>query len=131
MRKPAHPELYDVTDPVSFTGTRCRSCGTVFFPPLLIGCEVCGARDDQLDDAQFAARGCIHASAMVHMHRGRGTEAPFTVAEVVLDDGPVVRALMATDAEPVVGDRVEAAWFVTKIDDEGNEIVEPRFDVVG
>lgn len=129
MRLPAHPGLYSVEDPVSLNGTRCRQCGTAFFPPLRIGCEVCGAPDDQLDDVHLTARGRIHASATVHMHRGRGTEAPFTVAEVVLDDGPVVRALMASNDEVDVGARVEAAWFVTTTDDDGNEIVEPRFAV--
>ena len=131
MRLPAHPGLYEVDDLVALSGTRCRACGTTFFPPLHIGCEVCGAPDDQLEDAKLAARGRIHASATVHLHRGRGTEAPFTVAEVVLDDGPIVRALMSTNVEAAVGARVEASWFVTKTDDDGNEFVEPRFDEVG
>lgn len=130
MRLPAHPGLYAVDDePVTLAGTRCRDCLTAFFPPLHIGCEVCGAPDDRLDDASLPARGRLHASATVHLHRGRGIEAPFTIAEVVLDDGPVVRALI--DGEDLaVGRLVEAKWVVTRIDDDGNEIVEPRFEVV-
>ena len=126
MRKPAHPGLYDVDDAIALSGTRCRACGTAFFPPLRIGCEVCGAAD--LADVKLAARGSIHGSATVHLHHGRGIEAPFTVAEIVLDDGPVIRALMVTDGELPVGARVAAKWFVTKVDDDGNEVVEPRFE---
>jgi uncharacterized protein len=127
MRKPAHPGLYEVDETVSLSGTRCRACGTAFFPPLRIGCEVCGAPDDELVGVKLAAQGRIHGSATVHLHHGRGIEAPFTVAEIVLDDGPVIRALMATDGELPVGARVAATWFATKVDDDGNEVVEPRF----
>jgi hypothetical protein len=131
MRKPAHPGLYEVTEdsPITLNGTRCRQCGTAFFPPLHIGCEVCGAPDEELTDEPLAARGAVHASATVHFHRGRGIEAPFTVAEVLLDAGPVVRGLVIGDELPV-GQRVEAKWVVTRQDDDGNDLVEPRFEAV-
>jgi uncharacterized OB-fold protein len=126
MRVPAHPGLYDVNgSPPGLKGSRCRSCGTTFFPPLAIGCEVCGSPD--LDDANLAARGRLHSFATVHRHRGSDIEAPFTMAEIILEDGPVIRATMTTNDGFAIGDVVEAEWVVNAVDDAGHEVVEPRF----
>jgi uncharacterized OB-fold protein len=126
VRKAAHPGLYDASaDAPAFAGTRCGECGATFFPPLKIGCEVCGSVD--LRDVTLTASGSLHSSATVHRHRGDDIEAPFTVGEIVLDDGPVIRATMLSNHAAVIGDAVEAQWFVTKVDDSGDETVEPRF----
>jgi uncharacterized OB-fold protein len=131
MRQAAHPGLYDVEGDVpSLLGTRCNGCGTTFFPALGIGCEVCGAGDSSLQPITLSATGVLHSIATVHLHQGHDIEAPFAIAEIQLDDGPLIRATMR---EPLglesIGQRVGAGWFTLRADEEGHEVVEPRFDV--
>ena len=121
MPVPAHPGLYEVTtSPPQLNGTRCGGCGATFFPPLAIGCEVCGSTD--LGQVTLAARGRLHSFATVHRHRGADIEAPFTVGEVILDDGPIVRVTMVGNDGFAIGDPVQAEWAVL-----GDDKVEPRF----
>ncbi|MFT3855503.1 MAG: zinc ribbon domain-containing protein [Ilumatobacteraceae bacterium] len=125
MAVAAHRGLYDVDAAVPvLRGTRCGSCGAVFFPPLGIGCAACGSTE--LADAELAAEGDLHSFATVHLYRGKDVEAPFTVGEIVLAGGPVIRAMLTSD-DIAIGDRVVAEWAVTGVDDDGAEIVEPRF----
>ncbi|WP_236008755.1 hypothetical protein [Actinomadura physcomitrii] len=94
---------------------------------MAIGCEACGASEAQLRPTPLAARGTIHALAQVHLHHGR-PPAPFTIAEIQLDAGPLIRATLARDEEdPQITDSVSAIWIVTGTGDDGNEIVEPAF----
>jgi uncharacterized protein len=126
MRVAAHPDLYDPTaaEP-RLTGTRCDSCGRVCFPPLAVGCELCGAGPDSLQLMDLAARGTLYSYAVVHVHHG-DLEAPFVIGEVQLHDGPVVRVMMA-DAPVSIGDPVQAQWTTIAVDENGNEVVEPWF----
>ena len=95
---------------------------------MTVGCEVCGAPEDQLANTPIAAAGTVHSVATVHLHRGKDIEAPFTMAEVKLDDGPLIRATLLEVVEfDAIGRRVEAQWVQTHTDDEGAAIVEPRF----
>lgn len=94
---------------------------------------MCGALDDRLAAITIAAAGTLHSVATVHLHQGKDIEAPFTMAEVKLDDGPLIRATLLEaigDGESdvdAIGQRVEAQWVQTRTDDEGDTIVEPRF----
>lgn len=129
MRVAAHRGLYDPDRSVPvLAGTRCLACDQVFFPPVALGCPACGADERQLAAADLAATGTVYSLATVHRHRGRDIEAPFVMGEIQLDDGPLIRATMAV-AEPAVaiGQRVAATWVVQRTDDEGREVVEPRF----
>jgi uncharacterized protein len=129
MRVAAHRGLYRPDDPEQvLIGTRCGACESPFFPPLLIGCAVCGATEDHLAAADLAARGTLHSIATVHRHRGRDIEAPFAVGEIQLDGGPLIRCTMAVgEADVSIGDTVAAQWVVVGQDDDGNDVVEPRF----
>jgi len=129
MKKAAHPGLYDPGDErPMLRGTRCDGCGTTFFPPLGIGCEVCGATPERLVSVAIAATGVLHSVATVHLHMGSDVSAPFGVAEVQLDDGPLIRGMLAELLElGAIGRRVEARWGVVHTDGEGDEVVEPRF----
>lgn len=73
-------------------GVRCTACGEVAFPPQRYGCERCGS--SALADAELAAQGVVLGSSQVHIHAQPEPTVPFTVAEVRLDAGPVVRALL-------------------------------------
>lgn len=127
MRTAVHPGLYDVAaDHPTLSGTRCAECGRVYFPPLAIGCEACGAPEQQLRPIPVAAHGTIHSLAEVHLHQGK-SPVPFTITEIQLDDGPLIRALLARDEHQArIGDTVSAVWAVTEGQD-GDELVEPVF----
>lgn len=129
MKVALHPGLYDPgRSSPELNGTRCEDCGSTFFPPLNIGCEKCGAGSDRLNDVTLKAGGVLHSVATVHLHRDKDIEAPFTVAEVRLDGGPLIRSVMKGPAGVAdIGRRVTAGWVVTRINDDGNEVVEPRF----
>lgn len=127
--KAAQPGLYDPGDAQPrLAATTCGACGTVSFPAMTVGCEVCGAPEEQLTGTPIAAAGTLHSVATVHLHRGKDIEASFTMAEVKLDDGPLIRATLLELVEvDAIGRRVEAQWVQTHTDDEGVTIVEPRF----
>jgi uncharacterized protein len=125
----AHPGLYDPARPQPvLNGSRCSSCGRVYFPPVGIGCPDCGAAADRLTPTELAATGTLYSVATVHRHRGRDIEAPFAMGEIQLDAGPLIRCTMAV-AEPElrIGQPVVARWVVQRTDDDGNQVVEPRF----
>jgi len=130
MRVAAHTGLYDVTgDRPVLQGTRCASCGTTFFPALSLGCEVCGAT--QLEAIALEATGVLHSVATVHLYQGHDIEAPFAIGEIQLDAGPLIRGTMADLVErDAIGTRVAASWATLRADDDGNDVVEPRFGLV-
>jgi hypothetical protein len=99
----------------------------VYFPPLTIGCEACGATAEYLIPIPVGASGTVHSLAQVHVHRGQ-PPAPFTIAEIRLDDGPLIRGTLGGDADRIrIGDAVRAIWAVVAAQDDGDEVVEPAF----
>lgn len=126
------PGLYDPgSDVPGLQGTRCDGCGRRFFPPLSIGCEVCGS--EALVPEALATTGVVHSNARVHLHSGQDIQGPFTIVEVRLDDGPLVRGVLEgtqADAPDLVDRRVAAHWASVGADDAGNERVEPRFHLI-
>jgi uncharacterized OB-fold protein len=132
MRIAAQQSLYDLdSDPPTLRGTRCEACNSTFFPPLAIGCQVCGATADRLVDARIAATGVLHSVATVHRYDYTDFTEPFAVCEVQLDDGPLIRALLTEILEiDAIGRRVEARWIIARTDSAGNHVVEPRFALI-
>ena len=121
-------DLYSDAAEPTLNGVRCRACGYVFFPPQCYGCEVCGAGEEQLESKSLAGHGKLSSFATVHLHQGKGIEAPFTVGVIVLDDGPAIRAVLTdkTDAGLKIGDSMRAV-LVAAADDEGALVNELRF----
>jgi uncharacterized protein len=128
VRTAANPRLYDPdSDVPALYGAECGHCGRVYFPPIGIGCEMCGATGDALTPTVLATVGTVYALAEVHLHHG-SPPAPFTIAEIVLDAGPLVRAMVHPDAAGLqVGSRVVGSWYVTEVSESGTETVEPAF----
>lgn len=125
MRVAAQPGLYDPSaDVPTLAGSRCSSCGGTFFPPIAIGCEICGATEDSLSAIELAATGVVHSFATVHLHAGE-MAAPFTIGEIQLAAGPLIRATLEGSA--TIGARVAAVWSITKVDGNGDDVVEPTF----
>ncbi len=126
MATASQPELYEVDAAVpALKGTRCDVCGSTSFPPMTIGCATCGS--DALVSVPLVAAGELYSFATVHLHRAKDIEVPFTIGEISLDDGPLIRAVMTTNDGFAIGDRVVAEWVVVGADDAGTDIVEPRF----
>lgn len=90
-------------------GGKCR-CGNIFFPMQRFGCEACGRQGDDLSEVKLSGRGTLHTFAQVHLHARPYPKVPFTVLEIALDDGPLVRALFdqPTEADLRRGDRMVA-----------------------
>lgn len=129
MRTAAHSRLYDaMPDTPILNGVVCVRCGQVYFPPLGIGCEICGAPEDQLAARPLGTAGVVFALADVHLSRG-DTPTPFAIAEIVLDDGPLIRAMIHPESAPVrIGDRVRGRWNVRGHDANGTQVAEPAFE---
>ena len=50
------------------------------------------------------------------------------MAEIVLDDGPLIRGLLTeVIEEDVIEARVAGEWVVTGQDEDGKDVLEPRF----
>jgi uncharacterized protein len=128
VRIAAHPGLYDpTTDAPSLTGSRCRACGRVAFPAITIGCDQCGAEESSLESVALGSSGTLYSFATVFLHQG-DLDPPFTIGEVQLDAGPLIRVTMASvEPEPSIGETVHAIWHVAKTDEQGDEVVEPVF----
>ncbi|MFI4935502.1 MAG: Zn-ribbon domain-containing OB-fold protein [Caulobacterales bacterium] len=113
--EPGHPALL---------GGVC-ACGYVFFPLQQFGCERCGGQD--LRPRTLSGAGRLLASARVHLHAGKGREAPFTVGAIKLDDGPIVRTLIeAEEAGLHPGTRM-VTLLSPVVDAEGAPRVDLRF----
>lgn len=109
-RRPAVPGLYSIDDGDSppLEGRRCLDCGYLFFPPHGFGCEACGALPERVERAALEGAGVLRSLAVVHRHGGGGIEAPFTVGEIALDAGPMVRAVLTGSEALAIGDRVRS-----------------------
>ncbi len=84
--------------------TRCAACGKVMFPPQDYGCTGCGAFGAALSRVGLAAKGTLLSFAVVRVHEKHPT--PFTLADVELGGGPIVRAEYESDRAPGIGDRL-------------------------
>ena len=128
MRIAAHPGLYDpTTDAPSLTGSRCTMCSRVAFPAIAIGCDQCGAQESSLETVALGSSGTLYSFATVFLHQGN-LEPPFTVGEVQLDAGPLIRVTMASvEPELSIGETVHAIWHVTRTDEHGDDVIEPVF----
>jgi len=113
-RDPGHPALL---------GGECGACGYVFFPLQAYGCERCGSV--VLEPAVLTGAGRLLASARVHIHPGKGREAPFTVGSVALDDGPIVRTLVEDGGAALHPSARVVTTLVPVADAQG----EPRLDL--
>lgn len=125
------PALYDEAEDGSvwLKGGAC-SCGHVFFPLQTFGCEACGGHGEALSPRRLEGVGEVIASATVHLHAGRGREAPFNVCVVKLRGGPVIRSLGVEGAglaQP--GQTVRAVLALAGGKDPGETVRDLRFAV--
>lgn len=110
-------------------GGRCR-CGHVFFPMQTYGCERCGRHGDALTPQALSTHGTLLASAVVHLHADKNRPAPFTIVKVALDDGPVVRTLLADDSGAVALGQRMTAKLVPVQQADGETVLDLRFTAI-
>ena len=106
----AEPGLFELTPsgtPVLY-GVRCAACEFVMHPEQHLGCERCGAFGDELERMELSGRGTVNTSAVVYRHPVEDLAPPFVIAEIRLDEGPLVRGVLAADAPPAPQVRVRA-----------------------
>ncbi|MEQ9640756.1 MAG: zinc ribbon domain-containing protein [Alphaproteobacteria bacterium] len=97
-------------DPAVLVGRKCVACGRVHFPPQDYGCEGCGAHGDDFPEVEIGGAGRIKGVAALHRHDLAGVPKPAYIAEIELDDGPALEAILDADdgAGMTAGDRVSA-----------------------
>jgi len=114
-------------------GSRCRSCGTPYFPKSAV-CHnpACGA--SQVEDAEFGPRGTLWSCAIQNYPppapaRFDKPYVPYAMGVVDLDDGlRVLGRMCGEDPRGMqVGAKVELVLDTLCHDDEGNEIVTWKF----
>jgi uncharacterized OB-fold protein len=79
-----------------------------------------------MDECRLSPYGRVHTFTIIHQTpKGSVMEAPYAIAQVQLDDGPIVStALAGAPLDAVrVGMRVEMALHDVKRDDAGNRVV--------
>lgn len=85
-------------------GRHCAACGTDSFPPQDYGCVVCGAHGDTFEARSLPSEGTLLTFTAVQVHE---TEpVPFSLGDVELDCGPIVRGKLAANVAPQIGVRV-------------------------
>ncbi|MEM2093719.1 MAG: Zn-ribbon domain-containing OB-fold protein [Candidatus Bathyarchaeia archaeon] len=100
-----YKELYNLK------GSRCETCGNVFFPARDI-CPNC-RREGKITPAEFSGKGSIYAHTVIRAPpKGFEYLAPYSVAIVQLDEGPrIISQIVDCDPEKVhIGMRVEACF---------------------
>jgi hypothetical protein len=74
----------------------------------------------------LVAAGVLYSVATVHHYSGKDIAVPFTMAEVLLDDGPLIRATLVEEVgTSSIGARMHGEWVEVASD----EMFELRFSV--
>lgn len=87
---------------------QCRECHRYFFYPTY-HCPHCGGADPEW--RVVSGRGRVHVSTVVESHPG-GSDAPFVVALIELEEGPIMMSNVITD-DPyglAIGDPVQVSF---------------------
>ncbi|MGB2894954.1 MAG: Zn-ribbon domain-containing OB-fold protein [Anaerolineales bacterium] len=102
----------------ALVGEVCPHCAAKIFPPRDI-CPDCG--DEAKDLYQFSGRGKVYSyTTLYNAPAGHEEQAPYTVAMVQLEEGPLVTAQLTdiAEKEPEVGMPVE--MVTRKLGSEGD-----------
>jgi uncharacterized OB-fold protein len=94
------------TQRYTLTGEKCPHCGHYIFPPRDV-CPDCAAQARTL--YQFSGKGEIYSYTTIQdAPAGYEEQAPYVLAIIKLDEGPLVTAQLTDVDGPVeIGDRVE------------------------
>jgi uncharacterized OB-fold protein len=90
------------------SGRTCKQCELLTIPGEPFACERCGALRVEHVDTECDSTGRVRAIAVVHRHARKEPATPFTVVEVELDAGPVIRTQL-------VGSHLELASIGSRV----------------
>jgi uncharacterized OB-fold protein len=126
---PVAPDYFEVDDAgVRLKGSRCPSCGEVFYPRRLV-CARC--LHEGTEDVVLGTRGQLHTWTWVHVPlfaKTDSTVSAYGVGQVDLPDGPRIQAILVGGPEDFsIGMEVELDVETLRQDDEGNDVVIYRF----
>ncbi|MFW0797797.1 OB-fold domain-containing protein [Gordonia sp. CPCC 205515] len=129
-KRSAEPLVYDIAEdgrPI-LTGVRDTS-GHISFPYQQFGSLCNGDHDAQLTPVDLSGRGRVQAAVTIEHHADPDVRTPFTLADIILDEGPVVRGVLTATVDGFVGTLVEATTEPIVRADE--TLYELRFHAVG
>lgn len=101
-----------------FIGEKCPHCGAAIFPPRDI-CPECTKPAQDL--YTFLGTGTVYSfTTLLDVPEGFEEQAPYTIALIRLDEGPLVTAqLTDLDGKPEIGMKVE--MVTRKLRTDGSE----------
>ncbi|MCX6819470.1 MAG: Zn-ribbon domain-containing OB-fold protein [Candidatus Aenigmarchaeota archaeon] len=99
-------------------GTTCNYCHAIYFPPRFF-CPDCRKKDG-IKERKLTGSGEILSFTTINAApKGFENQAPYTIAVIKLDDGPVITAQIVESAEKIsIGKHVSAVF--RKIHEDGH-----------
>ncbi|AEF39225.1 hypothetical protein [Hoyosella subflava] len=122
----AEPDLYSIDDvgvPTLF-GAR-DTAGNISFPYQTYGSVFNGDHGAFLTRTPLCGVGTVTAATTVFHRSNDGTPTPVRVASIALEEGPLIRAVLADGSAARPGDTVTAT--TVEIRRDGNTVRELRF----
>ena len=109
-------------------GSRCQSCGEVFYPRRVV-CAKC--LHEGTDDVALGPRGTLFTWTYVHVPlfaKKDGSVDAYGVGQIDLPEGPRVQAILVGGPDDfAIGMELELDLESLGPDDEGNDVVIYRF----
>ncbi|MEV6062942.1 OB-fold domain-containing protein [Nocardia asteroides] len=122
----AEPALYEVDgDGVPRLFGLRDSAGFVSYPFQEYGSENNGDHGDRVRRIALAGRGTITARTDIHLAPNHHVGVPYTLASILLDEGPLMRSVLIDARDAGIGTRVRAVTVT--IERDGDQVAELRF----
>lgn len=103
----------------SLIGSECNECGGLQFPKRNV-CPRC--RSINVKDKRFSGLGIIESYTTIHVAPA-GFNAPYNVAIIKLDEGPMIAAEVVDKSGLEIGKRVRAVFRKHREDGESGLIL--------
>lgn len=122
----------DPTEAPRLLGSRCQSCGEVFYPRRLV-CAKC--LHEGTDDVELGPRGTLYTWTYVHVPLFAKKDASvdaYGVGQIDLPEGPRVQAILRGGPDDfTIGMELELELEDLGPDKAGNDVVIYRFKPTG
>jgi uncharacterized OB-fold protein len=118
----------DPTEAPRLLGSRCQSCGEVFYPRRFV-CAKC--LHEGTDDLELGPRGTLYTWTYVHVPlfaKKDGSVDAYGVGQIDLPEGPRVQAILVGGPDDfAIGMELQLELEELGPDKEGNDVVIYRF----
>jgi uncharacterized OB-fold protein len=111
-------------------GSKCKNCDYVAFPAKVV-CPACITKDS-MEEIELSRFGIIDTFSILHVSPP-GFPVPYAVARISLAEGPLVFSVLDlphSGQSIEIGDEVELAVGKIREDEQGDEIVGYKFQLV-